>query len=91
MAITPYAQPKVRREVGFSKVKGKILTYSRVPKDDGGWANAAKFSPLKGDLMLLKMQDREVIGWWGGAYWFGYKVKEKDRVSKWKPANYEYD
>lgn len=91
MAATPYAQPKVRREVGFTKIKDKTLTYSRVPKDKEGWADASKYVPLKGELMILKMQDRDVIGWWAGAYWFGHRVKEKDRVSKWKPANFEYD
>jgi len=91
MASTYFEQPKIRREVGFTKIKGKTLTYSRVPKDKEGWANASHFVPLKGELMMLKMDDREVIGWWGGAYWFGPRIKEKDRVTKWKQANFEYD
>jgi hypothetical protein len=92
MAATLSDQPKLRREVGFTREKGKALTYSRIPKDKNGWAKAEIAVPRKGDLVELKMADhRTIIGWWAGAYWFGHRVKEKDKVKKWKLASFDYE
>jgi hypothetical protein len=90
MGATRFAQPSVRREVGFTKMNGRALTYSRVPKDKDGWADATTHVPRKGDLVELQMADRKVIGWWAGAYWFGHRVLDSDHVSHWKPVNIDY-
>lgn len=92
MGATRFDRPNVIREVGFTRNEnGKFLLYSHIPVDEEGWADAKQFLPLRGDLVLLQMSDREINGWWAGEYWYGLRVKSTDRVKKWKCTENDYE
>lgn len=91
LADTPSNRPNKPSEVGVTKTNGRILIYSRVPRDEEGWVDAALYLPMRGDLVFLKIGEREVVGWWAGAYWYGSKGKPQGIISKWKLADFDHE
>ncbi len=68
----------------------KGVSYSTVMYGKEGWVNPNHFKPLKFDLLLLRIcrnnhvLDQELIGWWTGQNWEGYKIRPTDIIIAWK-------
>ena len=61
------------------------LTYSTVPKDIKGWVDSSRFLPQTFDMCHLLLDgDRKKKGWWTGANWFGFRLKDEEKVIAWR-------
>lgn len=66
----------------------KTLTYIDIIKDEsawiGGWIDPKKYLPHALDICLMKINGKEVHGWWDGTSWRGYRVKKGQVATVWK-------
>lgn len=58
--------------------------YKNTICDFDGWVDAERYRPYPYDLVLLKPQSKAKPGWWNGAQWEGYRLKEEEKVYYWK-------
>jgi len=59
-------------------------TYASYSKDRFGWIES-KDKPQSFDLISMVTDSHKTrIGWWTGSSWFGIKLKEGEKIIKWK-------
>ena len=67
---------------------GKFLSYSDIIKDDEaweyGWIKASRYLPKDLELCMLKGTFKDVVGWWDGSSWKGYRVHKGQKFTLWK-------
>ena len=73
-------------QVGIAKYGDRLLRYSDLPDDDGGWIRDNKYRPYSFDLVFLRVKDRDkpVSAWWTGRIWEGRLWKPEYKVTAWK-------
>jgi len=64
------------------------FTYFDIEFDKEGWADPSLYLPLPFDLVVLKLRKENIMGWWNGAKWDGYKLRDCDKVFYWKKSKY---
>lgn len=70
----------------------KSWTYCHVQYEKDGWADPDKFLPEDYDLVLLNRQDKNPIkGWVNGTTWFGFRLKEEDKVIGWRRVKEDHE
>jgi len=69
---------------------GKYLSYKDIVKDysawERGWIRSSKYLPANLDLCALKGVIKEIIGWWDGSKWVGYRVRKGQTFEFWKKS-----
>jgi len=74
-------------EVGFDKIGKRLLAFKDCKKSKDGWVLSSDFLPPRFEPVLLITNlphIRPIPGWWTGTKWFSIRMKEKEKVLKWK-------
>jgi len=65
--------------------ESNTFVYKLAQFDENGWADASKFKPIPYDILYLKTDRNRIIkGWWAEFFFDGYRLKEDEKVLKWK-------
>ncbi len=86
-----YPEDKRPKQIGekYEPTK-KCLTYKDIVKDpsawERGWIKSSMYLPAALDLCLLKTTTKEIVGWWDGSKWAGYRVRKGMKYDLWKKS-----
>lgn len=67
--------------------KNSTIKYTDLPGGLKGWHEPNGALPLDYDLVSLQTEKKITSGWWTGKYWTGLRLKENDKVIKWKKCH----
>lgn len=71
-------------EVGYNRINKKAIKIEEVDKTESGWVDAKKYAPKRFELVRIKTNYRELLGWWTGQTWFLKQQKQLEKVLFWK-------
>lgn len=83
LSPSPFKPKKVRPPSRREKHNSHGYQVARF--DEYGWADADKYKPIPYDMLHLKTdRNRVVKGWWAEFYYDGYRLRDDEKVLKWK-------
>ena len=79
--------PRVGRVNGPREL---YLSYAKTPKDNFGWVDSMKYLPMDYYMSDMKIDGRDSIikGWINVNHWEGIRLRENDRVTHWRPSEF---
>lgn len=80
---------KTALQVGISTYiskSGSKLTYSyrHVTETEDGWIDPSHWLPMCYDLVILKTDSTQKVGWFTGGRWDGRRIDPEDKIIAWK-------
>lgn len=80
---------KVGSDLVFYKKKQRRAQYINCIYDEDGWADASKFLPADYDLVSIRTDTKQMVGWSYGHKWDGLNLKHNDKVLYWKKDEFK--
>lgn len=71
-----------------NKNNESLYSYTHIDFDESGWVDDSKEKPHLFDLVYLHVVrptgEKTIPGWWTGRHWYGYRVKQDEKVVRWR-------